>query len=222
MLGLSLGGRSVMRAYSIASANYEDHLEYLSIVMPDGKLTPSLSAIKPGDEVIIGGKPTGTLLISDLKPGRALYLLATGTGLAPFLSVIRDPATYEQFDKVVLVHCVRYSADLAYREYICNDLLDHDLVGEAVRERFLYYATVTREPFPQQRRITALIEAGDWPHHIGLQPMDPSCDRLMICGNPHMLADTRTLLDLRGFKVSAGFGLPGDYVYERAFAEAVS
>jgi len=217
MLGLKLDGRSVMRAYSIASPSYEDHLEYLSIVVPDGKLTSALSRVKPGDEVMVAGKATGTLLIGDLRPGRTLYLLATGTGLAPFMAIVRDPATYERFEKVILVHCVRYAEELAYRSYLCEEMTDDDFIGAAVREQLVYYPTVTMEPFLRQGRIPFLIESGRLENDIGLPPLDASCDRVMICGNPQMLLDTRALLDRRGFQASPTFGLAGDYVYERAF-----
>ncbi|TDR48798.1 ferredoxin--NADP+ reductase [Tahibacter aquaticus] len=219
MIGLTVDGRPLVRAYSVASANYEEHLEFFSIKVPNGPLTSRLQHLKEGDEILISRKPTGTLLLHDLKPARHLYLLSTGTGLAPFLSLIRDPETYERFDKVVLTHGVRHVNDLAYRDYIEHELPQHEYLGEAVRDKLIYYPTVTREPFRYQGRLDELLGSGKLCADIGLPPLDVANDRAMICGSPAMLASLSQLLDSRGFVVSPRIGTPGDYVIERAFVE---
>ena len=219
MIGLQVDGKPLLRAYSVASANYEENLEFLSIKVPDGPLTSRLQHLKPGDNVLVGRKPTGTLVIDDLTPAPHLYLFGTGTGLAPFMSIVRDPETYERFDKVVLVHGVREVSELAYADYLQTDLPGNDFFGEMVRERLIYYPTVTREPFRNRGRITELIESDKLTTDIGLPPLSPANDRAMLCGSPAMLADTRALLDARGFKISPSIGVPGDYLIERAFVE---
>jgi ferredoxin--NADP+ reductase len=206
-----------MRAYSIASANHEEVLEFLSIKVADGPLTSRLQHIKPGDEVLVSRKPTGTLLLHDLKPGKHLYLLSSGTGLAPFMSLIKDPDLYERFDKIVLIHGVRYRSELAYRDFIDWELTHHEYLGELVRKQLIYYPTVTRERFRCQGRVTDLIESGKLFTDIGLPPLDPGTDKAMICGSPAMLKDLSVLLDARGFHISPHVGEPGDYVIERAF-----
>jgi ferredoxin--NADP+ reductase len=219
MIGLMLEDRPLLRAYSIASANWEEHLEFFSIKVPDGPLTSRLQHIREGDEVLVGRKPTGTLLISDLHPGRVLYLLATGTGLAPFLATIKDPETYERFDTVVLTHGVRGVADLAYRDYIEQELPRHEYLGDVIREKLRYYPAVSREAFATRGRITELMASGQMMRDLGLPPLDPAHDRAMICGSPQMLADFRTLLDARGFVAAPRIGVAGHYVFERAFVE---
>ncbi|MFT4256350.1 MAG: ferredoxin--NADP reductase [Pseudoxanthomonas sp.] len=219
MIGLETEARPLLRAYSIASANWEETLHFFSIKVPDGPLTSRLQHLQPGDKLLVGKKPTGTLLIHDLHPGRNLYLFATGTGLAPWLSVIKDPETYERFDKVVLTHGVRYQKDLAYRDYFERELPQHEVLGELVRDRLLYYPAVTREPFRNHGRLTELLGSGEAARTLGIEPLDPKHDRAMICGSPQMLADFRTLLDARGFTASPRIGQVGDYVFERAFVE---
>ncbi|MCW0374322.1 ferredoxin--NADP reductase [Xanthomonas sacchari] len=219
MIGLETETRPLLRAYSIASANWEEQLEFFSIKVPDGPLTSRLQHIKPGDSVLVGKKPTGTLLISDLHPGRHLYLLGTGTGLAPWLSVIKDPETYERFDKVILTHGVRFEKDLAYRDYFEKELPQHEFLGETIREKLLYYPAVTREDFRNRGRLTELLESGEVQRTLGLPPLNPEHDRAMICGSPQMLADLRHTLDARGFVASPRIGSPGHYVFERAFVE---
>jgi len=219
MIGLRLEtGKPLLRAYSIVSANYEDHLEFLSIKVQDGPLTSRLQHIKVGDKIIVGRKPTGTLLINYLLPGKNLYLIGTGTGLAPFLSVARDPETYERFEKVIVVHGVRDVAELAYREYLTHELPDHEFLGEMVTKQMLYYPTVTREPFVNQGRVTTLIETGKMPSDLGLPPLDPANDRVMLCGSPGMLRDLKHMLEKRGF-MEGNTTKQGDFVIERAFAE---
>ena len=219
MLGLPLDGRPLMRAYSIASANWEEQFEFFSIKVPDGPLTSRLQHLREGDEVLISRKPTGTLLISDLRPGRVLYLFATGTGLAPFLATIKDPETYERFDRIVLTHGVRGVADLAYRDYIEHELPRHEYLGDAIRAKLRYYAAVSREPFAHQGRLTDLFESGRLQHDLALPTLDPALDRAMICGGPAMLTDLRRILDARGFSAAPRIGTPGDYVFERAFVD---
>ncbi len=219
MIGLRLEtGKPLLRAYSIVSANYEDHLEFLSIKVQDGPLTSRLQHIKVGDKIIVGRKPTGTLLINYLLPGKNLYLIGTGTGLAPFLSVARDPETYERFEKVIVVHGVRDVAELAYREYLTHELPDHEFLGEMVTNQMLYYPTVTREPFVNQGRVTTLIETGKMQSDLGLPPLDPANDRVMLCGSPGMLRDLKHMLEKRGF-MEGNTTKQGDFVIERAFAE---
>ena len=216
--------RPLMRAYSIASANWEEQLEFFSIKVPNGPLTSRLKSIQPGDSVLIGRKPTGTLLIHDLHPGRNLYLLGTGTGFAPWLAVIKDPQTYERFERVIVTHGVRHATDLAYRDYIVNELPRHEFLGEQISAKLKYYPAVTREDFEfdgrdQRGRLTDLIANGRMQQQLGLEPLDPRHDRAMICGSPQMLADFRALLDERGFIAAPRIGVPGQYVYERAFVE---
>lgn len=219
MIGLEINGKPLMRAYSIASANWEETLEFFSIKVPDGPLTSRLQHIVPGDTVYLSRKPTGTLLIGDLLPGRNLYLLATGTGLAPFLAILKDPQTYERFERVVAVHGVRSARDLAYRDYISRELQSHELLGEMIGDKLLYYPAVSREPFANHGRITTLLEQDRVSSALGLPALNPDTDRAMICGSPGMLADFRRILDARGFQVSPRIGSPGHYVFERAFVE---
>jgi ferredoxin--NADP+ reductase len=219
MIGLQVEDRPLVRAYSIASPNYEEHLEFFSIKVPNGPLTSRLQHLQVNDEVLVSRKPTGTLVIHDLLPGRHLYLLSTGTGLAPFMSVIQDIEAYDRFEKIILIHGVRFVSELAYADFIEKTLPDNEFFGEEVRQKLIYYPTVTREDFRNQGRLTHLINSGKLFEDIGLPPLNPADDRVMICGSPHMLTDTSTLLDERGFKVSPRIGVPGDYVIERAFVE---
>ena len=217
MMGMLIDGKPLMRAYSIASANHEEFLEFLSIKVANGPLTSRLQNIKPGDEVLVSRKPTGTLLLHDLNPGKRLYLLSSGTGLAPFMSIIKDPQTYERFEKIILVHGVRYRSELAYRDFIEWELTHHEYLGEQVRNQLVYFPTVTRERFRYQGRVTSLIDSGKLFADIGMPPLNPAEDRVMICGSPAMLADLSAMLDERGFKISPHVGDPGDYVIERSF-----
>ena len=218
MIGLMVNNKPLLRAYSIVSPNYEEHLEFLSIKVPDGPLTSRLQHIQVGDSIIVGRKPTGTLLIDYLLPGKNLYMLSTGTGMAPFLSVLRDPETYERFEKVILVHGVRQVNELAYHDYLTQELPQHELLGEMVTSQFLYYPTVTREPYRNTGRITDLMENGKLFADLGLPTLDPKQDRVMICGSPQMLKDLKGLLEHRGFQ-EGNTTRPGDFVIERAFAE---
>lgn len=220
MIGLRQpNGKPLLRAYSIASANYEEHLEFLSIKVPDGPLTSQLQHIKPGDTIVMGRKPTGTLLLDYLLPGKNLYLMGTGTGLAPWMSIIRDPDTYERFEKVILMHGVRQVEELAYRDYITQELPQHEFLGELVSNQLIYYPTVTREPFERQGRIGDLIESGQVARELGLPDLNPETDRVMICGSPEMLKTLKELCEKRGFK-EGNTSTPGDFVIERAFVES--
>lgn len=219
MVGMEVEGQPLMRAYSIASANYDEELEFLSIKIPDGPLTSRLQNINVGDELFVSSKPTGTLVIDHLLEGRHLYLLSTGTGLAPFMSIIKDPETYERFDKIILAHGVRHVSDLAYQDVINQELPNNEFFGEQVREKLIYYPTVTREVFQNQGRLTDLMAAGKLYSDVGLPTPQVEHDRFMICGSPSMLKDTCRILDSNGFKESR-HGIKGHYVIERSFAES--
>jgi len=218
MVGLEVDGRPLLRAYSMASANHEETLEFFSIKVPDGPLTSRLQHLKQGESVLIGKKPTGTLVTDNLLPGKNLYLLGTGTGLAPFLSLIKDPTIYDDFEKVVLVHGVRFVEDLAYQDYITGALPEDEYLGELVSEKLVYYPTVTREPFRHNGRITALMESGKLFEDVGLPPIDKERDRVILCGGPQMLEDTRTFLEARGFTEGTRAHL-GSFLIEKAFVE---
>jgi len=219
MVGLMVDGKPLMRAYSVASANYEEHLEFFSIKVQDGPLTSRLQHIQVGDDIFISKKPTGTLIASDLNEGgKHLYLLSTGTGLAPFLSITRDPETYERYDQVILVHGVRQVNELAYYDLFTKELPEHEYLGELIKGKLLYYPTVTREPFRNQGRITTLIENGKLNADLGVPPFNREEDRIMICGSPEMLRDLKDMFEKRGF-VEGNTSTPGDFVIERAFAE---
>src|SRR5471030_2555496 len=202
MLGLRIDEKPVMRAYSIASANHEEHLEFLSIKVPDGPLTSRLQHIREGDEVLVSRKPTGTLLLHDLKPGKRLYLLSTGTGAAPFMSVIKDPEVYARFESVIFVHGVRWVRETAVVRHRIEELQADPYLGELVRAQLHYYPAVTREPYRNHGRLTSLIESGRLARDLQLPPWDAGSDRVMVCGSPAMLADTCALLDRRGFTMS--------------------
>ena len=218
MIGLRLNGKPLLRAYSIASPNYEEHLEFLSIKVEEGPLTSHLQHIQVGDTIIVGKKPTGTLLIDYLTPAKRLYLLSTGTGLAPFLSIIRDPETYEKFETVVVVHGVRQVDELAYHDLIVDHLPQHELLGDMIGQQLRYYPTVTRETYRNMGRVTALIESGKLFTDLALPPMNPAQDRVMLCGSPGMLNDLKHMLETQGF-AEGNTSTPGDFVIERAFVE---
>jgi len=202
----------------VVSPNYDEHLEFYSIKIQDGALTSRLQHIAPGDPVLVSRKPTGTLLVDNVQPGKRLYLMATGTGLAPFMSIIRDPETYERFEHVVVAHGVRRISDLGYRDYIERELPQHELVGELVQKQLLYYPTVTREAFRNQGRLNDLVDSGKLMSDLGLPGLDPEHDRVMICGSPSMLKDIVTILEGRSF-AEGNTDHQGSYVIERAFVE---
>ena len=217
MIGLEVDGKPLLRAYSVVSPNYADHLEFLSIKVQDGALTSRLQHIKKGDKILVGEKAVGTLVIDDLNPGKRLYLLSTGTGLAPFMSIIRDPETYDKFDKVILVHGVRQRAELAYKEYIEDDLPKDEFLSDLLKNKLLYYPTVTREAFTHTGRITNAMTGGKLYKDLDIPEICGEDDRAMICGSPSMLNETSKILDGYGLSVSPGQGKLGDYVIERAF-----
>ncbi|MDE2364415.1 MAG: ferredoxin--NADP reductase [Hyphomicrobiales bacterium] len=218
MIGLEVDGRPLLRAYSMASSNYDEHLEFYSIKVENGPLTSRLRHIAVGDTVLVGRKPTGTLVQSSLLPGKRLYLLSTGTGIAPFASVIRDPAVYERYDRIVLVHGCRHVAELQYGHDLVAAVRADEYLGDEAREKLVHYATATREAHVNHGRITAAIETGRLFSAIGAPDLAPADDRVMICGGPDVLVDLQNLLEARGFTEGSG-GAPGSYVIEKAFAE---
>ncbi|MEO6277702.1 ferredoxin--NADP reductase [Roseateles sp.] len=218
MIGLIVDGRPLMRAYSVVSPHLEDTLEFLSIKVPDGPLTSRLQHIQAGDTLQIGRKASGTLLTQNLRPGRHLYLLSTGTGLAPFMAMVRDPEVYELYDKVILVHGCRQVSELAYDEVINREMPANEYFGEQVKQKFIYYPTVTREAFRNQGRIPTLMASGKLFSDIGLPPMSKADDRFMLCGSPEMLRDTRALFVELGM-TEGNMSTPGEFVIERAFVE---
>ena len=210
--------RPILRAYSIASPAYADEVEFLSIKVPEGPLTSRLQQVRPGDEVYLARKTTGTLVTDALTPGKRLFLLATGTGLAPFLSIIRDPDVYDRFAQVVVVHSVRRVSDLAYRDELTGLLAGDPLVQDQALVQLSYIPTVTREPFPTQKRITALMQEPElFRTTAGEKRLDPSQDRVMLCGSMDMIRDCQAILERLGFQEGSN-AKPGDYVIEKAFA----
>jgi ferredoxin--NADP+ reductase len=217
MVGLQLpDGKPLVRAYSIASSTEDRELEFYSIKVPDGPLTSRLQHISVGDEVLVGKKPTGTLVLEGLRPGRRLYLVGTGTGLAPWLALVRDPDVYASFDEVIVTHTVREIRDLSYRDLFERELRDDPRVGALAAAKLRYYPSVTREPFEHPGRITDLIASGKLFQDLGVPPLDPKVDRLMLCGSPGLLADLKAMLTERGYEEGA-VATPGDYVLEKAF-----
>ena len=217
MIGLPVNGKPLLRAYSIASPHYDEELEFLSIKVPDGPLTSRLQHIQPGDKVLLGKKPTGTLVLDALRPGKRLFMISTGTGLAPFLSIARDPDAYVH-DQVIVTHTVREVAELAHRQLYSQDIFEHLLVGDDAREKLAYYPTVTREPFERQGRITHRINSGDLFRDLGIEgeTFDPEHDRIMLCGSMEMIKDVAAILESHGLTEGSN-AHPGDYVLERAF-----
>ncbi|WP_394223176.1 ferredoxin--NADP reductase [Alteromonas gracilis] len=223
MIGLEVDGRPLMRAYSIASPNYDEELEFFSIKVPNGALTSRLQNIKPGDEIMLNVRPTGTLVPGYLLPGKHLYLLSTGTGLAPFMSIIKDPFIYESFEKIILVHGTRWRSELAYQHEIETLLPENPYFGEDVREKLIYYPTVTRESYKRngvvhEGRITSLIESGKLLSDINMPDLSIENDRFMLCGNDNMLQDLMAMLNNKGFS-KANSRRMGHYVIEQAFIE---
>jgi ferredoxin--NADP+ reductase len=218
MIGLEIDGRPLLRAYSMASANHEEELEFFSIKVQDGPLTSRLQKIREGDTILVGRKATGTLIADNLLPGKRLLLLSTGTGLAPFASLIKDPDVYDRFETIVLVHGCRQVSELAYGEQLVAKLQEDELFGPLLSEKLVYYPTVTREPFRNRGRITDLIESGQLFADIGLPGLDLETDRIMLCGSPSMLDELRAMFTARGF-VEGSHSEPGHFVIEKAFAE---
>lgn len=219
MIGLEHDGRPLLRAYSLASANYEEELEFFSIKVPDGPLTSKLQSVAVGDQVFVSRKPTGTLTTDALLPGKRLWLLGTGTGLAPFLSIIKDPEVYQQYEQVILVHGCRYESELAYQDFISDELPNNEYFGAEVKEKLLYFPTVTREVYKNNGRITDLFTAGKLQQAAGIEKLDPAADRFMLCGSPSMLKDLCVILGNQGFTETRA-GKLGEYAIERAFVES--
>jgi ferredoxin--NADP+ reductase len=218
MIGLEVDGRPLLRAYSMASANHEEELEFFSIKVADGPLTSRLQKIQEGDTILVGRKATGTLISDNLIAGRRLLLLSTGTGLAPFASLIKDPDVYERFETIVLVHGCRQVSELAYGEQLVAKLRDDEIFGPLLAEKLVYYPTVTREPFRNRGRITDLITSGQLFNDVGQPPLDITTDRIMMCGSPGMLEELRSMFEARGF-LEGSHGEPGHFVIEKAFVE---
>ena len=218
MIGLEVEGRPLLRAYSMASANHEETLEFFSIKVADGPLTSRLQRIKEGDTILVGRKATGTLITDNLLPGKRLLLLSTGTGLAPFASLIKDPDVYEQFESIVLVHGCRQVSELASGEQLVAGLRDDELFGPMLNDKLIYYPTVTREPFRNRGRITDLITSEQLFNDIGQAPLDIETDRIMLCGSPGMLDELKQMFAARDF-MEGNHSEPGHFVIEKAFVE---
>jgi ferredoxin/flavodoxin---NADP+ reductase len=218
MIGLEVDGRPLLRAYSMASANHEEELEFFSIKVADGPLTSRLQKIKEGDTILVGRKATGTLITDNLLPGNRLLLLSTGTGLAPFASLIKDPDVYDRFEQIVLVHGCRQVSELAYGEQLVANLQQDEMFGPLLADKLTYYPTVTREPFRNRGRITDLITSKQIFNDIGQEPLNIEGDRIMMCGSPAMLEELRQMFDERGFS-EGNHSEPGHFVIEKAFVE---
>ncbi|MBZ0122513.1 MAG: ferredoxin--NADP reductase [Roseovarius sp.] len=217
MIGLQGdNGKPLLRAYSVASPSWDEELEFYSIKVPDGPLTSRLQLIEPGDRVILRPKPTGTLVLDALLPGKRLYMFATGTGIAPFASLIRDPETYAKFDDVILTHTCRTAAELAYGEALVEGLRDDPLIGEEASAKLTHYTTVTQEDHPRRGRITERLGSGALFSDLGIAPMDPATDRAMICGSMGLNADLKNQLNALGLTEGAN-SRPAEYVLEKAF-----
>lgn len=218
MIGLEIDGRPLVRAYSMASANHEEALEFFSIKVPDGPLTSRLQRIKEGDVILVGRKATGTLITGNLIPGKRLLLLSTGTGLAPFASLIKDPDIYENYETIILAHGCRQISELAYGERLVENLRQDEFFGPMIQDKLIYYPTVTREPFRNRGRITDLIASNQLFSDIGLSGLDVETDRVMLCGSPAMLEELHGMFTARGLN-EGNHSEPGHFVIEKAFAE---
>ncbi|KQU74666.1 ferredoxin-NADP reductase [Aminobacter sp. DSM 101952] len=216
MIGLPNAEKPVYRAYSVASPSWDDELEFFSIKVPDGPLTSELQKIEPGDTVLMRQKSTGTLVLDALTPGKRLFMISTGTGIAPFASLLRDPDTYERYEQVVLTHTCRDVAELAYGQELVANLENDPLIGELTHGRVTLYNSTTREESERMGRITALISSGKFHSDLGIDKLDPETDRIMICGSMHMLKDVKELAESLGF-VEGSLNEPGTFVVERAF-----
>ena len=209
-------GKPIMRVYSIASPNWDEELEFYSIKVPDGPLTSKLQHIQPGDEIILRPKPVGTLVHDALLPGKNVWFLATGTGIAPFASLMRDPETYEKFDRVIMMHTCRTVAELEYGRQLVESLKDDPLIGEIVEGKLLYYPTTNREDFHHRGRITDNLTSGKVFADLGIEPMDPSRDRAMVCGSLAFNKDVMAVLEGFGLREGAN-SEPREFVVEKAF-----
>jgi ferredoxin--NADP+ reductase len=216
MIGLPNAEKPVFRAYSIASPAWDDEIEFFSIKVPEGPLTSHLQKIQPGDTILMRQKSTGTLVTDALTPAKRLFMISTGTGIAPFASLVRDPDTYEKFDEIIITHTCRDHAELAYGVELVDNLAADPLIGELTHGRVTLYSTTTREITPRMGRITRLIENGRFYEDLGIAPLSPETDRVMICGSMHMLKDVKELVEGLGFK-EGSLSHPADFVVERAF-----
>lgn len=208
--------RPLMRAYSVASPAWDDKLEFYSIKVPDGPLTSRLQKIKKGDTVLLGRKPVGTLVLDALLPGKRLWMFSTGTGIAPFASLIRDPETYERYDEVILTHTCREKGELTYGQRLVDDLINDPLVGEMVDGKLKHITSLTREDYPLKGRITTLIETGKLFDVSGTPPLNPEHDRVMICGSIDMINDTKALVETFGLTEGSN-SKPAEFVVEKSF-----
>ena len=217
MIGLEIDGKPLLRAYSVVSPNHEDHLEFLSIKVPNGPLTSKLQHIKIDDQIIVNSKPTGTLVCDYLLSGRNLFLFSTGTGLAPFMSIVRDPETYEKFEKIILTHTVRTSKELAYKDLLTN-LNNDEIYSEVTKNNFIYFNTVTREKWDNEGRITDWIKKNTLWKKVGVESFEPEIDRVMICGSEEMTFDLKKIFEKLGSK-EGSTKVQGGFVIEKAFGE---
>lgn len=218
MIGLPKeDGKPLLRAYSVASPSWDEELEFYSIKVPDGPLTSRLQAIQPGDKVLLGRKPTGTLVLDALTPGKRLYMFSTGTGFAPFASLVRDPETYERYEQVIVTHTCRDVAELTYSKNLVASLKEDPLVGEMVEGKLTLYASTTRQPSERMGRITALIESGKLFEDLGVPPLNPATDRAMMCGSMEMIQDVKALM-LKAGLTEGSNAAPAEFVIEKAFA----
>lgn len=217
MLGLPKeDGKPVLRAYSVASPAWDEELEFFSIKVPDGPLTSMLQKIQPGDEILLGRKPTGTLVLDALVPGKRLYMFSTGTGFAPFASLTREPETYEKFDQIIATHTCREVDELTYSKELIEKLPEDPLIGELVGDKLKYFASTTREEYQNMGRITDLIESGKLFEKLDIPPLNPETDRVMICGSNEMIQDTKALCEKFGLTEGSN-AKPAEYVIEKAF-----
>ncbi len=218
MIGLKgENGKPILRAYSIASPAWDEELEFFSIKVPDGPLTSKLQQIGAGDEVLVGKKPTGTLVLDALVPGKRLYMFSTGTGFAPFASLLREPETYEKFEEIIVTHTCRQNDELQYSKEIVESLKDDPLVGEEAPAKVKYLSSCTREPHAVEGRITTLVDTGELFDRLGVPSLNPETDRVMICGSMEMINDTKQRCIDAGLTEGSN-AQPSEFVIEKAFA----
>lgn len=217
MIGLPNGDRPLLRAYSIASPNWAEELEFYSIKVPDGPLTSRLQHLKVGEEILIRPKPVGTLVHDALIAGKRLILFSTGTGIAPFASVIRDPETYEKFEEVILTQTCRDVNELDYGKHLIAEIESDELLSEVVGDKLRFIATTTREESPLMGRMTTWLEDGRFEEATGAT-LNPEVDRVMICGSMDMLQDHKRICEEAGM-VEGANSEPGQFVIEKAFVD---
>jgi len=217
MIGLEVEGKPLLRAYSVASPNYEEYMEWFSIKVPNGPLTSKLQNIKPGDEIVTNTKAVGTLVLDNLKQGRNLYMLATGTGVAPFMSLVRGVDTYDHYDNVILLWSTRLVKELAYKDFL-EGLNDHEVWGEITQGKFKFYPSVTREDFINTGRITNAMYDGSVYEKLGIEPFDKEKDSAMICGSMPMNLEFKEYFEKMGC-IEGNSSTRGDYVLEKSFVE---